>query len=292
MRTRLFALTALAIVSAACDKGDKGSGYEGPVAAEIIADIGTATRMSGTSWEEGDRIGIFCFSGKYADIPYKMTDGKFTPEEETIYLQDSEDVTFSAYFPYGSGESTVRTDADNQGPGIDFLFASGATANALDPTVNFTDKNADDEYDPEKDHSFHHCMSLLKFRFKPGDGVDFSLSTPSSYSLYPVVLEGYFDKYTGETELYDDSVEEITMPLDGLESQIILFPQQVSGLSLTVRYNDVNYMVDLPSPQNGMLEAGYSYTYNVRVNNSGIKLETSSIVGWETAGTDNPSVLL
>lgn len=57
MKTRFFALATLALALAACNN-DNENLNGAPVAARFTADIAPATRAGGTTWDNGDRIGI------------------------------------------------------------------------------------------------------------------------------------------------------------------------------------------------------------------------------------------
>ena len=193
----------------------------GPVAARFIADITPAARVNqkGTDWTDGDCIGIT--GAGYTNVPYVRESGQFVPEDKTIYFNDTETKTFNAYYPYQSvgGTLTVSTAADKQGTGIDFLFASGAEGSTYEPEVSFTDKT--DKGGP--DNSFHHCMSLIKFTFKAGDGISFSETEPAVYTLYGLKHEGTFDTATGTTAVTAAAESLITMQLGGATtSQVIL----------------------------------------------------------------------
>ena len=128
MKTRLFATLALALALAACTN-DEENLNDGPVAAKFTADIyesvSTRVNSEGTDWTEGDRIGVT--GAGFTNVPYKREYGMFVPDGTVIYFDDTETHTFHAYYPYQSdgGTVTVNTAADKQGPGIDFLFASG-----------------------------------------------------------------------------------------------------------------------------------------------------------------------
>ena len=129
------------------------------------------------------------------------------PEDKTIYFNDTETKTFNAYYPYQSdgGTVSVSTAADKQGSGIDFLFASGATGDTHNPEVSFTG-----------DHAFHHCMSLIKFTFKAGDGLIFNETEPAGYTLDGLKHEGTFDTATGTTAVTAAAESPITMQLGGV----------------------------------------------------------------------------
>lgn len=296
MKTRFFAFAALALTLAACNNdNDNEILNDGPVAAKFIADITPTTRINseGTDWTDGDRIGIT--GAGYINIPYVRESGQFVPEDMTIYFNDTETKTFNAYYPYQAegGTVSVSTAADKQGPGIDFLFASGATGDTHNPEVSFTDKT--DKGGP--DNSFQHCMSLIKFTFKPGDGLKFSETEPAGYTLYGLKLEGTFDTATGTTAVTAASESPITMQLGGATtSQVIILPQEVtSSLNLKVSFNGQNYTTTLPNPSKpeaNQFSAGYAYTYNITISNKGITVEEPEITPWESGDSNDASAEL
>ena len=132
MKTRFFALAALALALAACNNDNENLNGD-PVAARFIADIAPATRVNseGTEWTAGDRIGITDIGMRYDNVPYILKNGKFEADGTVIYIADTKPHTFRAYYPYNAagGILTATTDATAQQnqPAIDFLFATGAT---------------------------------------------------------------------------------------------------------------------------------------------------------------------
>ena len=181
---------------------------------------------------------------------------------------------------------TVNTAADKQGTGIDFLFASGATGNTHNPTVSFTG-----------DHAFHHRMSLIKFTFKPGDGLIFNGMEPADYTLEGLKHEGTFDTATGTTAVTAAVESPITMQLGGATtSQVIILPQEVnSALELKVSFNGQSYTTTLPNPSKpeaNQFSAGYAYTYNVTLNNKGVDVSDPTINPWESGDSNDASAEL
>ena len=181
---------------------------------------------------------------------------------------------------------TVSTAADKQGSGIDFLFASGATGDTHNPTVSFTD-----------DHAFKHCMSLIKFTFKAGDGINFSGTEPAGYTLDGLKHEGTFDTATGTTAVTATSNTPITMQLGGAtESQIIILPQEVTTpLDLEVSFYGKSYTATLKlptTPTANFYAAGYAYTYTVTLNNKSITVEEPEITPWETGDSNDANATL
>ncbi|WP_277121623.1 fimbrillin family protein [Bacteroides ndongoniae] len=289
MKTRHFALAALALTLAACNN-DNENLNGGPVAAQFTAEIyeaaSTRVNSEGTDWTDGDRIGVT--GAGFINIPYVRESGQFVPEDKIIYFNDTETKTFNAYYPYQSdgGTVTVSTAADKQGPGIDFLFASGATGDTHNPTVSFTG-----------DHAFHHCMSLIKFTFKAGDGLSFNETEPAGYTLEGLKLEGTFDTATGTTAVTATSNTPITMQLGGATtSQVIILPQKVtSSLNLKVSYNGQSYNAQLKlpaTPTANFYTAGYAYTYNITLNNKDIEVSDPTINPWKPGESNDASAEL
>ncbi len=294
MKTRFFAFAALALTLAACNN-DNENLNDGSVAAKFIADITLATRVNseGTDWTEGDRIGVT--GAGFTNVPYKREYGMFVPDGTVIYFDDTETHTFHAYYPYQAdgGTVTVNTAADKQGPGIDFLFASGAKGSTRSPEVSFTDKTDKGG----EDNSFHHRMSLIKFTFKPGDGLIFNGMEPADYTLDGLKHEGTFDTATGTTAVTAAAESPITMQLGGATtSQVIILPQEVnSSLELKVSFNGLDYTTTLPNPSKpeaNQFSAGYAYTYNITLNNKGITVEEPEITPWEPGNSNNVSITL
>ena len=296
MKTRFFAFAALALTLAACNN-DNENLNDGPVAAKFTADIyesvSTRVNQDGTDWTDGDCIGIT--GAGFINIPYVRESGQFVPEDKTIYFNDTETKTFNAYYPYQSdgGTVTVNTAADKQGPGIDFLFASGAKGSTRSPEVSFTDKTDKGG----EDNSFHHRMSLIKFTFKAGDGLRFSETEPAGYTLEGLKHEGTFDTATGATAVTAAANSPINMQLNGATaSQVIILPQVVnSSLELKVSFNGLDYTTTLPNPSKpvaNQFSAGYAYTYNITLSNKGITVEEPEITPWEPGETNNVSITL
>lgn len=234
MNTRLLPIAVLALCAVACTN-DNENLNDGPVAAVINAEISdaVATRASGTTWAERDKIGISESRFGYTNVPYRWESGKFTPTGTIIFFQDDDPTTFSAYYPYDAdgGTLTATTDATAQQnqPAIDFLYATGATASTHNPEVNFTD----DTDAGGTDCSFHHCMSQITLTFKEGSGLDFSTIQPTGYTLSGLMLTGSFDTTTGTAETDDaTAAQNLDMKLTNgaLTSSVILSrrPRQAS----------------------------------------------------------------
>lgn len=299
MNTKFFALAALALSLAACTN-DNEAIDNSPVAARINAEISNTvtTRASGATWEDKDKIGVSTIAGTgtyYNNICYERNGSSFTATGENIYFQTPESVTFRAYYPFTGtpGESAgvltgVSTGSENQTaenrPLIDFLYATGATADTHHPTIDFTDNTKDNG----RDCSFHHCMSQITLTFEAGSGVSFTAVKPVSYTLSGLTLTGSFDTETGIAKADENTqAANLTMGLGGaLTSSVILFPQTITSIDLTVNFNDNDYNATLTVPD-GALKSGNNYTWTVTVRNKDLSVGKAEISDWNPVNGGN-----
>ena len=238
MNTKFFALAAFALSLAACTN-DNEAIDNSPVAARINAEISDAvtTRASGTQWATYDQIGVSTIAGTgtyYNNVCYEWNGSSFTtPSENAIYFQTPESVTFRAYYP--------------------FTGTPGESAGVL---TGFTDNTKDNG----RDCSFHHCMSQITLTFEAGSGISFTAVKPVSYKLSGLTLTGSFDTETGVAKADENAqAADLTMGLGGaLTSSVILFPQTITSIDLTVNFNDNDYNATLTVPD-GALKAGNNY---------------------------------
>lgn len=293
----LVAVAAAATLFGGCEKESDNTVDNTPVAARITSTIDDmTTRAAGTAWAAGDAIGVSGRTGvvEYIHVKYVTTagDGKFTVvndagQDNDIYFQDKRSATFTAYYPFDGETGTAPgangiisksiTDADQTADGqpqIDYLFAT-ATASSANPNVKF---------------QFKHCMSRIILNFLPGNGIA-SLSN-LEYTINDLALEGTFNTKTGATAGTTTGSLTLSVPNNAaaMSSTLIVFPQQTSGAAISITMNGVNYTGTIDFPENAdngntrELRAGYSYTYNVKVNNGSLGIELADINEWGDGG--------
>lgn len=292
-------IAAAALLFAACANEEDGIGNNGPVAATVQADISNNIKTRGTvdnnSWTAGDAIGVYATSSGYTtgdNKKYVTTNGDGTFEaadnNNIIYFKDNKETTFSAYYPYSESLTDGKMDWNmaaveaNQPCKADVLFASGATASKASPTVNFTDA----------EHRFKHCMSLVEFKIKPGQGVKYNNYKFDRFELKGIFTNGKFDTRTGSVETVGDrgsvwrDFDDVSF--ESAESfAYIMLPQSLESnkmdieIYLLLNDSEVKYTTSITPSTNGQFEGGKKYTYNITVKNTGITIEKANIVPWE-----------
>ena len=295
---RFLYIAAAALLFAACANEEDGIGNNGPVAATVKADISNNIKTRGTaddnSWTAGDAIGVYVTSTGYTtgdNKKYVTTNGDGTFEaadnNNTIYFKNNEETTFSAYYPYSESLKNGKMDWNmdevkaNQPCKADVLFASGATASKASPTVNFTDA----------DHNFKHCMSLVEFKIKPGQGVKHNNYRFNRLELKGIFRSGQFDTRTGAVITIGDRGS-IRRDFDDVYFEneesfaYIMLPQSLESnkmdidIYLLLYDSEVKYTTSITPTTNGQFEGGKKYTYNITVKNTGITIENANIVPW------------
>ena len=302
---RFLYIAAAALLFAACANEEDGIGNNGPVAATVKADISNNIKTRGTadnnSWTAGDAIGVHVTSTGYTtgdNKKYVTTNGDGTFEaadnNNTIYFKNNEETTFSAYYPYSESLKNGKMDWNmdevkaNQPCKADVLFASGATASKASPTVNFTDA----------DHNFKHCMSLVEFKIKPGQGVKNNNYRFNRLELKGIFRSGQFDTRTGAVITIGDRGS-IRRDFDDeyFENEesfaYIMLPQNLESnkmdidIYLLLYDSEVKYTTSITPTTNGQFEGGKKYTYNITVKNTGITIEKANIVPWENGDSSD-----
>ena len=294
-------IAAAALLFAACANDNEQQGYNSPVAATITADISNNVNTRATAventWTSGDAIGVYATSNgitKADNKKYVTADanGNFAAADDanTIYFLDTQDVTFSAYYPYsesltdGKLSWTMAEPEANKPCTADILYASGATASKASPNVNFD----------ATEHPFKHCMSLVEFVVNQGEGVSAD-NTLQSVTLKNIYTQGTFNTTTGATEA-DGSRDNYThnfgvsLSADAANRtfKVVMLPQSLQNnqmeIEVALKNGNVEntYKTTLTPSTDNQFKAGYKYTYKIQVNNTSITIENANIQAWTT----------
>lgn len=287
-------LVAALVLLTGCHKKDEVSV---PVPVKFIAGIdGQVSRAAGTAFAVGDQVGISCTSGSvaYTNREYQATSSTMivaAGAADSIYFNNNDVVTFTAYYPFTGAVGTVPgTVTDTTGgaaqavPGeqakFDFLYAT-ATGSKADPKVEL---------------NFTHRMSQIVLTIERGDGVT-SLERMTGYRITGLKLEGTFEPTTGAVATTATGAAPLEVSLKAgstdkeVKSTLIVFPQTATDVAFSMTFSDPSdgdvqtYTGTMEIPNGGFV-SGTSYTYIVNVSKTGLTVSKASIGAW-TAGDVN-----
>ena len=294
---KILYIAAVASLLAACANEEDGIGNNGPVAATVQADIikNITRATTDNTWSENDAIGVNVISKGYTigdNVKYTTTgDGNFTSDNPIYFASATEEVQFSAYYPYqenvdGNGivnNWNMAEVKEGEPCPADFLFATGATATKSSPQVQFTG-----------DNQFKHCMSMIRLTFKAGKGIDANNANLKNYlKLKGIYKTGSINTQTGEVTIsgdrgiYESDVDNKSLK-NGATCEFIVFPQPLDNnkmdIELEVADNGTinTYTTSLPSSTNNEFKGGYLYTYTIRIYNASVVIENAGITEWQT----------
>ena len=293
---RFLYIAAAALLFAACTNEEDGIGNNGPVAATVQADIvkNITRATTDNTWSENDAIGVNVTSKGYTigdNVKYTTTgDGNFTSDNPIYFASATEEVQFSAYYPYqenvdGNGivnNWNMAEVKEGEPCPADFLFANDATATKSSPQVQFTG-----------DNQFKHCMSMIRLTFKAGDGInENNANLKNQLKLKGICKTGSINTITGEVTvsgdrgIYESDVDNKSLK-NGATCEFIVFPQSLDNnkmdIELEVADNGTinTYTTSLTSSTNNEFKGGYLYTYPIRINNTGVVIEKAGITEWQ-----------
>ena len=290
MRTKnLFLMAALAIAFVGCNNNDENvdsNSRLSNIALDVTAGIATETpqsRVSGTSWQTGDAIGIFQLqtgttTALNANSKYVSTTGNaFAPAAgETIYfpIATTPKSDFLAYYPYTDTQadfvySVNITNQSNQ-EAIDLLTADKVTGK---------DKNA-----PAVAFNFKHRLSKLELKLTAGNGITTSDLTGIAITITQQQPTATFNFNTGVLTP-SGTKQAITLKTvaSGATAEAIIIPAAASaGRQLTFTLSGTGEKFVWNIPDTKAFEAGKKNIYDITLNRTSINV-TSTITDW-TAG--------
>lgn len=263
----LSAATVLLFAATACTRDDLGGGTlpegEYPLVIRATGLQAVATPASTRATVDGDWQGVQTIAlsvggtVKEYDVTASDADGYKTAilssDTDPFWWTSREDITVSAWWPYGTTMPDVVVKADQSTKegfeGSDFISAEAQTVQFDHPMLEFS-----------------HRTARITVLLKPGDGIpsvtgaDVSVTGLGTDNGNPATIRTYAP--------------------DGNTYEALAAPQ-------TVKANTPFIQVDLGGgnfyfrPQNDVvLEAGNRYTYTVRVNATGLTLEGCTIGDW------------
>ena len=276
MKTRCFALAALALSLAACTQDEPADDNrlpegEYPVVIRATGLSVEATPLAAPSTRatvDGDWQGVQTVALKIGDAVKEYTvtatdaDGyksaTLSCENDPHYWTSRDPITVSAWWPFDKADITrmpaVKVTGDQSTlaafQGSDFISAIDRTVEFDDPKLTFT-----------------HRTARMAIELKPGtgftsvDGATVSLVSLSTDNENPTAIQTYHAS--------GNSYEALTAPQTVAKGEPFIRVELGGGTFYFRPKNDV------------VLEAGNRYKYTVKVNATGLTLEGCTIGGWE-----------
>lgn len=274
MKQNLLFLCAAAFVLAACTQDDLGGGTlpegEYPLVIRATGLQAVATPASTRATVDGDWQGVQTVAVemggtvKEYDVTASDVDdyktATLSSDTDPFWWTSREDITVSAWWPYGTTMPDVVVKADQSTKagfeGSDFISAEAQTVQFDSPTLEFS-----------------HRTARITVHLKPGAGIP-SVSGADVYVTglgtdngNPATIRTY--------EAGGDTYEALTAP-QTVKANTPFIQVDLGGGTYYFRpHSDV------------VLEAGSRYTYTVSVNATGLTLEGCTIGGWTDGGGES-----
>lgn len=269
----LSAATVLLFAATACTQDDLGGGTlpegEYPLVIRATGLQAVATPASRAT-VDGDWLGVqtvaLSVGGtvKEYDVTASDADGYKTAtlssDTDPFWWTSREDITVSAWWPYGTTMPDVVVKADQSTKegfeGSDFISAEAQTVQFDNPTLEFS-----------------HRTARITVLLKPGTGI----TSVSGADVYVTGL-GTDNSNPATIRTYEaggDTYEALTAP-QTVKANTPFIQVDLGGGTYYFRpHSDV------------VLAAGSRYTYTVNVNATGLTLEGCTIGGWTDGGSES-----
>lgn len=302
----------------ACKDEDVVKSTSGLVAFRPVADCDGNTRLSGTTWESGDQIGIYAYNseGELASAVNANVRFLVNPQnnsctaanaDSTIWLSNDETYSVVAYYPYSTTdvqEIPVQV-VDQPGGGTSYVpayvinnWADQSDLTRLD--LLWTSKSGITIHDADVSLNFAHQFSRVQINFTID--TDLSSLTADSLAGMKVKLSGknfptLFDLKTGELKFGSMNQDSISFNVTHEDNATtataaaIVVPDAEGSTSETrsitvLLPNDGNRTFKFNVPSEIAFEAGKFYVWNVTFNTDAT-LSTNSFYVSATGNDSN-----
>ncbi|MFR9602694.1 MAG: fimbrillin family protein [Rikenellaceae bacterium] len=221
--------TALSLlIFASCDMDDGTNPNTESGELQITSSI--ATRASGTSWAEGDEIGVSMYTTTTTTTAYGAENTLYTTATSSgyfasttpLYFPAAEDVDLLAYYPYvtpvdlGAYELSVGgTQTESK---IDLMKTTATEVQSTSEAVNMT---------------FYHMLSKLQITIADSETVSASELVDGTMTLSGAVTEGSYNLHTDDVTLSAASDDIVATISAAGVAEMILIPQTLTDALLT-----------------------------------------------------------
>lgn len=291
---------AAVLALASCNQSDDILA-DGPKAVQFTAGIGEQavatpqTRVAGTSWQDGDAIGVFMLKNKETSIAATYAANKkfatttqsaslFLPElgNEIYYLLDADNhVDFIAYYPYNKGEITMDSKIDvstaNQSkqPEFDMMWAK----------ANSNGSGYDKYFGGNIPLAFTHCLARLTMNIKAAantalvdlDGMVVTIDGMNTATTF-AIRDGAIGTATTKTDFTAHKAPTASGYMATYDAIIVPATYASGDITVTFDVHDMTFTWKMDAVN---FESGNDYVYDVILTLTGVKAE-GNINPWTT----------
>ncbi len=258
MKRNFFKLSMLLAAAAVCFScGEPEPTVEGVRFTSGINE----TRASGTSWSNGDEIGVFMTQNGTelsSNVNYYNTRSGSAADftsETPIFFPNVGNVDFLAYYPYREGQEMgnyrVNVSSQSSSSRIDLMTASVADQAKTTDAVNL---------------QFTHRLSHVSLSITAGEGLQTADLTNMEVDLLGTKAHANYDITTDVIDFAgaDEVPIRMNTASSGTSTSAIVIPQALSGAQFafhTVAFGSFEALIE-----NVNFEPGHSYNFEVTLN--------------------------
>lgn len=231
--------------------------FEEKIPVKIVVDNDLDSRISsdGTTWSNGDKIGVK-IDGETAKGTYSLTAEGVATATTEIYWPNAEDHNVIAWYPLGEGDISLA----DQTNGVPYVLRGVALGN----------------YKSSVTMSLNHQLSRVR--------ANLSGDTEWLKNAY-VRVRGYNIKHSEGTVAASGAIVSIVpRKVDADTWEASVPPAGLPDDFLSVTTNGITYLLN---PNLVSIEMGKDYTFNLTVDKQGVRLGTITIKPWVNGGTEN-----
>ena len=263
MLKKLYFLSLIILVAfSACNKEDDQLHKQESLPVSFSSSIEAQTRVIGTNWENGDKIGVFAIENgatlqdetiveNYNNLSFStFGNGDFSHDSQAIYYpEDGSAIDFIAYYPYSSNLTSYNYPINiaNQ---VDLLYSNNL-------------KNAD-KNNTSSNLEFNRVLSKLIITVEPkGNGSLKGLTV----EINGVKTEATFSLANGKLTIDESSAGNLSLTPTGTEikkevNALLLPTSEDNSIKVVFKVDNIDiYKWTVPHA----LEGGNRYSYKIRL---------------------------
>lgn len=264
---------------------------------------GVGTRMTGTSFENNDAIGVYAVAHLNNNQIEGDIQDSYAPNIKHVYNGSTWSLPEGAYFPWAGGQTKVAlyayypynqsaTTANSKN--YPFAVESNQSTKQTFMLSDFLwgKSNASTPTSMKIPLSFTHQMSKIIINIKSER--DFTPEEVNNFqaSLLNTYLDGKIDLSSGTTSISSDAQRKILNPYKrlnatsgyGVTFEAIVFPQTIAASTelFSIKSSDGVTPYIYKSVNDLAFSSQKQYTFNITISRTGISVTTDDIADWIT----------